>query len=160
MTNLNERMLPDVRIEPGTVRIPSGRTFDRATVKLYYLQKHCRQNMAFSNMWQALTLWALWRHKTWDESDVIKSAHNVNWISAHWLNNFKLSPEEYDATFLMVSFTFCICILSEFVHILDQWEKMTLTRVITVYQTCTLFTPINGNEDEKSDWCEYCYFSQ
>ena len=62
-----------------------------------------------------------WRHKTWDESDAIKFARNVNWISAHLLNSFKASPEEYDAAFLMVSFTFCICILSEFFHILDQW---------------------------------------
>ena len=61
-----------------------------------------------------------WRHKTWDESDVIKFARNVNWISAHWLNSFKVSPEEYDAAFLMVSFTFCICILSDLFHILDR----------------------------------------
>ena len=30
MTKLHERMLPDVRIEPTTVRIPGGRTSDRA----------------------------------------------------------------------------------------------------------------------------------
>ena len=38
-----------------------------------------------------------WRHKTWDESDVIKFARNVNWISMHWLNSFKTSPEKYGA---------------------------------------------------------------
>ena len=32
MTNLHERMLPDVRIEPAIVRIPGGRASDRATV--------------------------------------------------------------------------------------------------------------------------------
>ena len=31
MNNLRERMLPGVRIEPATVRIPDGRTSDRAT---------------------------------------------------------------------------------------------------------------------------------
>ena len=35
-----------------------------------------------------------WRLKTWDESDVITFACNVNWVSAHWLNSFKASPEE------------------------------------------------------------------
>ena len=30
-TNLHERMLPDVRIEPATIRIPGGRASDRAT---------------------------------------------------------------------------------------------------------------------------------
>ena len=60
------------------------------------------------------------RHKTRDESDVIKIARNVNWISAHTLNSFKASPEEYDAASLMVSFTVFICTLSDFFHILDQ----------------------------------------
>ena len=32
MTKLHKRMLPDVRIEPATIRIPGGRTSDRATV--------------------------------------------------------------------------------------------------------------------------------
>ena len=96
-----------------------------------------------------------WRHKSWDESDVIKFAHNVNWISAHWLNSFKASPEEYDAAFLKVSFTFCICIFSEYFHILDQWKEMSLTRVTKIYPTCMLFTPINVNEDGKSGWCEF-----
>ena len=101
----------------------------------------------------------LWRHKTWDESDVIKFARNVNWISAHWLN--KASPEEYEAAFLkIVSFTFCICILSDFFHILDQWKVVSLTRVIKVYPTYMLFTPINGKEDGKSGLCEFCNFSQ
>ena len=40
-----------------------------------------------------------WRHKTWDESDVIKLARDVNWISAHWLNSFKASPEEFNGVF-------------------------------------------------------------
>ena len=31
ITKLHERMLPDVRIEPATVRIPGGRASDRAT---------------------------------------------------------------------------------------------------------------------------------
>ena len=31
MTKLHEKMLPDVRIEPANVRIPSGRASDRAT---------------------------------------------------------------------------------------------------------------------------------
>ena len=31
MPNLHERMLPGVRIEPSTVRIPGGRASDRAT---------------------------------------------------------------------------------------------------------------------------------
>ena len=97
-------------------------------------------------------------HKTWDKSDVIKFAGNVYWVSAHWLNSLKVSPEEYDAAFWKVSFTFCICILSDFFHILDQWKEMSL--VIKVYPTCMLFTPVNGNEDGKLDWCEFCYFSQ
>ena len=33
MTNLHERMLPDVRIEPTTVRIPGGRASDRVTAR-------------------------------------------------------------------------------------------------------------------------------
>ena len=101
-----------------------------------------------------------WHHKTWDESDIIKFARNFNWVSAHWLNSFKASPEEYDAAFLMASFTFFICTLSEFFHILDQWKEMPLTRVMKIYPTCMLFIPINGNEDGKSGWCEFCYFSQ
>ena len=90
-----------------------------------------------------------WRHKTWDESDVIKFARNVNWISAHWLNSCKASLEEHDAAFLIVSFTFCTCILSEFYHILDQWKEMSLTRVMEVYLACMLFTPIYGSEEGK-----------
>ena len=101
-----------------------------------------------------------WRHKTWDGSDVIKFARNINWISTHWLNNFKESPEEHDAAFLMVSFIFFNCTLSEFFHILDQWKEMPWTRVMKVYPSYMLFIPINGNEDGKSGWCEFCFFSQ
>ena len=36
-TKLHERMLLDVRIEPGTVRIPSGRRPDRATAPGFYV---------------------------------------------------------------------------------------------------------------------------
>ena len=35
---------------------------------------------------------------------------------------------------------------------------MSLTRVIKVYPTCMLFTPINVNEDGKSGWCEFVIF--
>ena len=28
---------------------------------------------------------------------------------------------------------------------------------MTVYPTCMLFIPINGNEEGKSGWCEFCY---
>ena len=101
-----------------------------------------------------------WHHKWCDENDVIKFACNDNWNSAHWLSSFKASPDEYDAAFLMVSFTFFICILSEFFHILDQWKGMSLTRVIKVYPICMIYIPINGNEDRKSGWCEFYYFSQ
>ena len=106
----------------------------------------------FAHMWQPLTFWEVqcWRLKTWGESDVVKFAHNVNWISAHWLKSFKASPVEYDAAFLMVTFTLFICTLSEFFHILDQWKEMPLARVMKVYPTCMLFIPINGNEDGKS----------
>ena len=35
MTNLNERMLPDPRIEPATVRLPGGRASDGAPGPAY-----------------------------------------------------------------------------------------------------------------------------
>ena len=35
---------------------------------------------------------------------------------------------------------------------------MSLTRVINVYATCMLFTPINGNVVGKSGRCEFYYF--
>ena len=37
MTILHERILPDVRIEPATVRIPGGRASDRATAQHFYV---------------------------------------------------------------------------------------------------------------------------
>ena len=37
MTNLHERMLPDVRIKPAIVRIPGGSASDRATAPVYVL---------------------------------------------------------------------------------------------------------------------------
>ena len=39
MTKLHERMLPDVRIEPATVRIPGGRASDRAIAPGTGIQK-------------------------------------------------------------------------------------------------------------------------
>ena len=68
---------------------------------------------------------------------------------------------EYDAAFLMVPFTFCICILSDFFHIVDQWQtRDVFNQSNKVYPTCMVFTSINGNEDGKSGWCEFCHFSQ
>ena len=103
------------------------------------IQLCSKQNLTGSDILSLVEV-QRWRHSTWGESDVIKFARNVNWISAHWLNSFKVSPEEYAAASLMVSFTFFICALSECFHILDQWKEMPWTRVMKVYPTCMLFT--------------------
>ena len=96
-----------------------------------------------------------WRHKMWDESDVIKFAHNVNWISTHWLNSFKASPEEYDAAFLIVSLTFFICTLSDF---FSHFRSMKRDAINQSNDCLSNLYTIYSNEDEKSSWCEFCYF--
>ena len=54
MTNLHERMLPDVRIEPATVRIPGGRAHDRATAPGKF--NVCRNKVLTKNAnWEPLT---------------------------------------------------------------------------------------------------------
>ena len=122
--------MPDIWVMPGKLQFAVFR------VSLIYQG----DVIEVSNMWPALTFWALWRCNVdvTNESEVIKFARNVYWISAQWLNSFKASSEEYDAAFLMVSFFFFICTLSELFHILDQRKKMPLTRVMKV-PTCMLY---------------------
>ena len=89
-----------------------------------------------------------WRHKTCAESDVIKFARNVNWISAHWLKSFKASPQEYDAAFSMVTFTFFICTP----HVRSTKRDAMNQSNDSLSNLYMLFISINGNEDGKSCW--------
>ena len=52
LTNLRERMLQDVRIEPATVRIPGGRAFGQATVSGYKtLSQRNQRSRNFQIIW-------------------------------------------------------------------------------------------------------------
>ena len=55
MTNLHERMLPDVRIEPATVRIPGRRASDWAIVPSSIVQ--CSTSFSFETVKQWACCW-------------------------------------------------------------------------------------------------------
>ena len=60
MTNLHERMLPDVRNEPATVRIPGGRGSDRATAPGYAkVKSFITKRIKTTEIWNSTKVWQL-----------------------------------------------------------------------------------------------------
>ena len=49
---------------------------------------------------------------------------------------------------------------SQFIVVLEICCKATNIHEHVETKICMLLIPINGNEDGKSGWCKFCYFSQ
>ena len=78
--------------------------------------------------------------KTWGESDVMKIARNVNWISVHWLNSFN-----HHLKSMMQHFQWCLSFSSSalfqiFSHFWSmKRDAMNQSNESFIYPVCYLF---------------------